>query len=119
MGELIRVLTSLPSYTNEQSIRTSTDYTRSGACKFKSATSLNRPVRHLHFQGLRSVQQSSLQVAPYPIRDLLQLLKTEEDQDCGRLQPEPCRDPALEHEGVSFVCYGCPDSPDRGRRPRT
>jgi hypothetical protein len=82
-------------------------------------TSLNRPIRPYTPKACGVSNNSPLQVAPYPIRELLQLLKTEEDQDCGRLQPEPCRDPAFEHEGVTFVCYGCPNSPDRGRRPRT
>lgn len=82
------------------------------------ATSLNRPI-HPCISKVGGASKSPLQVAPYPIRELLQSLKTEEDQDCGRLQPAPCRDPAFEHERVTFVCYGCPNSPNRGRRPRT
>ena len=102
------------SYTKEQP---------SGHLHGAARTKSSRHIAQSSYPSLHSkaggASKSPLQVAPYPIRELLQSLKTEEDQDCGRLQPAPCRDPAFEHERVTFVCYGCPNSPDRGRRPRT
>ena len=44
-----------------------------------------------------------------PVDKVLELLEGDEDQHRGRLQPHPCRHPALEHKCRTLVLHRSPD----------
>lgn len=71
-----------------------------------------RSIIDFHIRSLLFLHRSR------PIYRPSQLLKREEDEDRGRLQPRPRRDPSLKHEHGAFVSERCPDHSHRRLRKK-